>query len=659
MTNPVSGSSPKKLFSENFTNSSDENVQHKKQKTENTKTQDIVQHSFSQVVPENPNSLNVNQGLDSGFGLLQKINAVEQIEVNRSINEIKVDTAHFDFQLSKFMEKMTSSLSFLRYWEQKIDDLGDSRDKLNEEEDDLLDKIIKIKDEIDNYKDLRRYKGKLLEELNKEEKKDAERNIKEQEKKLEEQNSTYNYKYKSNDLEDIRDLIDKMIDIEEEIDELSKSSENFAATEKKRVELLLKKNKYKKLRASKGKELTKNVHMLYKIEKKINNKEREVASIRQHLEKLSKSFFDKEVAGTLGENIKVNIDFRPMLEELFVANRRGKDEEEKLEQANAQISVVKNKILYTVQYLLRAQTFLESEIVRSELSLSKTFSLPQNQDIKVVIKEIFNGDRHNKGTQPLKIAFYAHEKKILEVVYKPRDGVVDKKIIDLFEKINELSREEKSVDTDLPSYSILSFGKIGSIHEFVSGKEPVEYSAYDEITNQIEEQGSKEAFNKSLARLESVCKAIGLTDLHRANVKFTEKEMIVPIDLEAIQLGEETLLYGNASTIPTQLSKSEQDYIKDFNLSIKHVNSRYVPISTSIFIDFDHHLIGPKKVVKSIQEALKKDFTVQLSSEELENLLTTDRSNGDIAYLTQKDGYLYYGSSGAVLAVAKYVKEDL
>ena len=211
----------------------------------------------------------------------------------------------------------------------------------------------------------------------------------------------------------------------------------------------------------------------------------------------------------------------------------------------------------------------------------------------------------------------------------------------------------------LPAYKILNLEKEGSLHEYIDGENPRRISAKEEIDN-MEESDFKSTLTKHLNRLESVCRAIGLTDLHHENILFTKNGMIVPIDIEAIDLSKETGLFGLEEKAPKfDISNSEEiSLIEIFNNTTKEVPHRFVPLPTNYFEEMISNYEGYMEIAKDLIAALRNgSWKIILDYEILLKLLKLDFSNGDIPYFTIKNNMLYYGKYQEIL-LAMMEKED-
>ncbi|MBS4163351.1 hypothetical protein PRO82_000652 [Candidatus Protochlamydia amoebophila] len=93
--------------------------------------------------------------------------------------------------------------------------------------------------------------------------------------------------------------------------------------------------------------------------------------------------------------------------------------------------------------------------------------------------------------------------------------------------------------------------------------------------------------------MQNICSEAGITDLHYENVKFTDVEadlnlkhvtfkengkfMWVPIDLEVVEQGHKTGLYGTEKGLESQLTSAEKSLIDQFIQSQQQRISRFVP----------------------------------------------------------------------------------
>ncbi|WP_148300656.1 hypothetical protein [Candidatus Protochlamydia sp. R18] len=171
---------------------------------------------------------------------------------------------------------------------------------------------------------------------------------------------------------------------------------------------------------------------------------------------------------------------------------------------------------------------------------------------------------------------------------------------------------------------------------------------------------------QNLAKLQNICSEAGITDLHYENVKFTDVEadlnlkhvtfkengkfMWVPIDLEVVEQGHKTGLYGMEKDLESQLTSAEKSLIDQFIQSQQQRISRFVPLPTFTFQylakDYKTALEIPSKVIETLQ---KLNYDI-LDPNELEKFLIESIKNGDIPFFTKKGDVIYYETTEIVIA---------
>jgi hypothetical protein len=145
---------------------------------------------------------------------------------------------------------------------------------------------------------------------------------------------------------------------------------------------------------------------------------------------------------------------------------------------------------------------------------------------------------------------------------------IDTAVIQLFQAINHLSQDEKCSPAPLPEYKIENYtaqdGSSASIWEYIEG-EPLNKKVSVEDFVKTADPKVKD----SAEHMESVCRELGVSDLHRENIIVRSSGCpplsfhgeIVPVDLENHQLGKGTGMFSLAMR-PPPLSDQERDLIE-------------------------------------------------------------------------------------------------
>ncbi len=267
-----------------------------------------------------------------------------------------------------------------------------------------------------------------------------------------------------------------------------------------------------------------------------------------------------------------------------------------------------------------------------------------------ILLDLEGSETHHLGKAPVKVSFFSGAALLFSIFLKPRDASIDRKVIDLFKDINELPKEQKSIDVDLPTYQIVNLTSRGqsiSIWEFVEGKKLEGIDASHAIGN-LPLSSEREILHNQLLRLETICNYINISDLTMDNLIFQnlgkENPRIIPIDLESIQPGKDTGLYSKEPSYPP-LTVSEINLLKTFKESVGDTPYRFVPIPTSHFLGSLSSFSSFVKVAASVLSSIEKsNFQINVSKERLEWLVLEDFINNDVPYLTEYRSKIYYGS---------------
>jgi hypothetical protein len=318
-----------------------------------------------------------------------------------------------------------------------------------------------------------------------------------------------------------------------------------------------------------------------------------------------------------------------------------------------------NKLKNTCLYIENVKGILEKnkKLIVEKFCDKSAINLNQ---IKFSLK-LLGEETHHRGQVTMLVTVSHEGTNIGRVVYKPRSAETEIEILKLFALLNDKVSSEQE---KLTIYRIESLGPEGSIWEFIDGDKldmpAIDY--LDKIRNSLTLEKFETA-TANLHRLQTICKKIGVTDLHMENVILVNQNKWVPIDHEVINSGHITGLYGeNNEPEPLAMTPAEDTFIKAFNDAQFNRQARTVPVSTAVLTtnsDFE----GAKEITKSLNIAFRKEkFTVLPSSSSfsLEKLIDDDIRNGDISLFSEKEGILYYDSDQMyALAIKKEKKNEL
>ena len=271
---------------------------------------------------------------------------------------------------------------------------------------------------------------------------------------------------------------------------------------------------------------------------------------------------------------------------------------DKISSYDAYKSVVLNKAVDFLSYKEEVTKNLEAhwDEIAKTIGGYLEGSIPDFAKIECTVS-FGQSDPHSGKTVAI-VEFMEGDKSLFKVVYKPRDAQVDAQIIELFSQINGLAPQEKSdfgtqesFRKDLPVFSILSFEDM-SVWEFIEGESPGKDNSAQQY---IVSRGGrhKQKLAHQAVRLEAICNAIHLTDLHGENVIFMgldgDNSSIVPIDLENVQeyphqragLLEENA-YGSTHLLMPQipsLTQAEMELIERFLDRIPELPVRIIALT--------------------------------------------------------------------------------
>ena len=288
---------------------------------------------------------------------------------------------------------------------------------------------------------------------------------------------------------------------------------------------------------------------------------------------------------------------------------------------------------------------LESIVETHKKEIIKIFD---GQYLKCLDKVTFKiekqeGETHNRGKVPAKVTFMLGEKEVFRIFLKPRDATLDYEVIKLFCSINKLDKDRPK----LPEYKIINieFNKeLYSLWEFIDGKN-LEGCFIPMKSSVVENCKKRKELAGKVLWMDSVLRGVSISDLHGENVIFREvkgEPEIVPIDLESVQEGSPTGLYGEKQPELLSLKTGEIKLIGDFNREvIPNCRFRFVPLPTHRFLNAlsNYDLVMP--LALEIIKMKKYNFKVKLSK--LEDLILEDIINRDVPFLTEYKGVLYYG----------------
>lgn len=215
----------------------------------------------------------------------------------------------------------------------------------------------------------------------------------------------------------------------------------------------------------------------------------------------------------------------------------------------------------------------------------------------------FEADAHGFAP-PMKCLIRTVDGQEKALMCKSRPGIADKAVTDTFKRINDAGGVR---GLPLPFYdqTLLHDGSL--VSEFIEGT-PGRAKASPEQGIGNVDMATKfpapdfdaTAIRNSIRALELFARAVGLTDLHEDNVVI-QRDRVVPIDLEAFSLGDNTGLFGHVPRhqvnallgVDKELNETDDPgiwpAIMDFAKIFDTVDRRLVPVPTSDYLDLLSH----------------------------------------------------------------------
>ncbi|KPK32484.1 MAG: hypothetical protein AMS24_04190 [Chlamydiae bacterium SM23_39] len=348
---------------------------------------------------------------------------------------------------------------------------------------------------------------------------------------------------------------------------------------------------------------------------------------------------DKQLGTDLSKMVSEHVDHKEKID-LFTKNFlfRKKQMKKKMENMLIFLKEVKNNLNKINETIIKNFSKFDKQKHFNEVSFSLKF---------------LGGDSHKNGKSPLLVTLSENYENTdpLKVVYKPRLAKTDYLIIEMFKQLNQL-KKKRSVCIDLPTYNILCFDDLDvSIWEYIEGEIPKSFDSqyiYNYIDSYINSLENKNAAKNQLKRLESVCKKIGVTDLHYENVLFVKKSNeFVPIDLEVIMQGEETWLYPkNIKNLNLpELNEKENTIINQCKEKLQKQNCRFLLLSTGNFISAYNYIFLQDKILKDTIKKLNKIKGQTLQENKVKKFFKEDMKKRDVPFFISSEGIIYYLSN--------------
>lgn len=273
------------------------------------------------------------------------------------------------------------------------------------------------------------------------------------------------------------------------------------------------------------------------------------------------------------------------------------------------------------------------------------------------VKQASN-ETHHQGRSPVTVICKHGKDEIFKIVYKPRNAALDKAVIDTFFQINQLPAAQKSSDIPLPFYKIVNFDN-RSLWEFVDGTDIKKERSAGVFINSNLEGNRLEKAQKYLDRMDAILTKMGISDLHRENIKVKylqahDKDVeLIPIDLENWQKGQPSQLGGHPKKVI--LSSQEEQLINNFFEPIaRTVSCRYLPLSTHVMAGLIGDYRSCEKLTTMLLTQFERDkFSIIMRPQDLQRLILISILNRDVPYFAELNNVLYYGLPGEGQVLAK------
>lgn len=282
--------------------------------------------------------------------------------------------------------------------------------------------------------------------------------------------------------------------------------------------------------------------------------------------------------------------------------------------------------------------------------------------------EVLGQETHKRGKNVLKVIFSLENKNLFSISYKPREALNDKRVMKLFDDLNQLDVSEKSIDAHLGVRKIVNHcwnGEEFSLWEFAEG---VTYESVASATIEYKFphttlQGKR--LYSQLCRLESICSCIRLSDLHGGNIVFSKVErleddiQIFAIDLENFQFipGGRTGLFEQYPVLPKPKEGRELRLLDQFNDETRSIPFRFIPLDTGVFLGSLSFCSSFKGTREDLMKMLNQlEFKMIIGPDSLEWYILNDFIHNDVPFLTQNQDKLYYWTPDGLINIASKEK---
>jgi hypothetical protein len=341
----------------------------------------------------------------------------------------------------------------------------------------------------------------------------------------------------------------------------------------------------------------------------------------------------------------------------------------KIDEAVFYTELAINRTILEMHY----STELKNLLVTHKEKILKEFApnLLENKDFVTFKVSPTSAETHNLGRKAMYIDGYSEQdSKEFTIVYKPRNALVDKAVIKVFEDINHLTE-----DGNLPVYKIIPIeNQEGSFWEFIESEktyeEELKKAAWNRQVPMVpfkklvktkkfgkkvlpeERERLRKKMKSDVVKMDSILAKLYVSDLHCENVIIRKSRKnpaileLVPIDLENV---EPTLIQGTGLGVSrkrssqVELSSNEKEIIDGFNQNLPSLPHRLVLIKTANLGMF-MHLSTIDKLTDALFATIKEQgFEEKITRDELKMEALVNILNGDVPYFTSFNNTLHYG----------------
>lgn len=407
-------------------------------------------------------------------------------------------------------------------------------------------------------------------------------------------------------------------------------------------ELITKKEK--QLKKGKDPEITKEVQELDKergtLVEAMEQFTDDLVEIKEQIKGLKKEI-EQEVSRQCGIESAIAIDDFSIIDDV--------------EQLRFKLQVMNNKIVNVIEYAKKIHSFFA---LHQEQILRDFFPNIQNPDRFKAHFKIAGEETHNRGESTVEVTFSSDLEKLGTIFFKPRTAEVESRLLEMFGELNQESPNKPL----LAQYKIRMYKEQGespwhgsSVWECVKGRRLI--TEGDLITHimTLSDVNRRNEVRANAERLQRVSREIGLTDLHQENI-FLNDGQLIPVDMEVIRLNHPTGLGDRIAE--AEVTDRELSIIRKYNLLMPNLPSRYLPLDTIVLKENMARRDGYIGILDAFVEQLGVEHTIVIDKSEWTNAIKEDILHGDVPVCYKKNGNVFYGKRGLLIAREKSLPLD-